>query len=421
MSYEKKEKRIFAGEACEAGKNRKYEEDYSVDENHDVGKKTEFDEAYKDIRLQIYISGSFDPYENLARELYLTEDAEPGVITLYLWQNEKTVVIGRNQNAWRECRTTELARAGGRLARRLSGGGAVYHDIGNLNFTFLAHEADYSVDRQLRVIEAAAGMLGVPAKRSGRNDILADGRKFSGNAFYKHKQRAYHHGTLLVRTNSNEMSRFLRPSRAKLESKGVASVKSRVVNLSELNSKITVENLKKALQSAFQKVYSDCFLTEKAHSGSISSENIENEDVKNSLIPLIYLTDSYFDAERLEKYRMHFADENWIYGRKMKFDISFEKRFDWGEIGIKLKISDAVITEISVDTDAMEWEIAPFLESSLKGCKFSENEMIIAISSEFKNHFPESELDSTSEDWERKLKMSAVVSDICTLIREQNI
>ncbi len=368
-----------AGEACDAGEKEK---------------------------LQIYISKSLDPYENLARELYLMEDAKPGVMTLYLWQNEKTVVIGRNQNAWRECRTAELAHAGGRLARRLSGGGAVYHDIGNLNFTFLVHEADYSVDRQLRVIEAAAGMLGVPVERSGRNDILADGRKFSGNAFYSHKQRAYHHGTLLVDTNSQEMARFLRPSPAKLKAKGVASVRSRVVNLSELNEKITIKELANAMQESFQKVYSEDFLQSSAES-------------PHALIPLEHLTESYFDSLRLEKLYLRFADENWIYGRKMNFDFSFEKRFDWGEVCIHLKISDGFIIETSVDTDAIEWEISPIFSSTLKGCKFSEDAMISAISSAVERKIFESNFDL--EALGMKDRLLQISADICKLIKEQNI
>ena len=206
-------------------------------------------------KLKLYRGQSFDPFFNLAVEEYLLQNTDEGCCTLYLWQNQNTVVIGRNQNAFKECRTTLLENEGGKLARRLSGGGAVFHDLGNLNFTFLVPTADYDLDKQLKVIELACEKLGVKVERSGRNDILADGRKFSGNAFYKNGPRAYHHGTLMVDVDREKMSRYLNPSKAKLSSKGVDSVRSRVVNLKELASDTTIELLSEKLAEAFEEVY----------------------------------------------------------------------------------------------------------------------------------------------------------------------
>ena len=206
-------------------------------------------------KLKLYRGQSFDPFFNLAVEEYLLQNTDEGCCTLYLWQNQNTVVIGRNQNAFKECRTTLLEDEGGKLARRLSGGGAVFHDLGNLNFTFLVPTADYDLDKQLKVIELACEKLGVKVERSGRNDILADGRKFSGNAFYKNGPRAYHHGTLMVDVDREKMGRYLNPSKAKLSSKGVDSVRSRVVNLKELASDTTIELLSEKLAEAFEEVY----------------------------------------------------------------------------------------------------------------------------------------------------------------------
>ena len=132
--------------------------------------------------LHIYQASGSDPFENLAREQVLLEQGPADGVILYLWQNQNTVVIGRNQNAWGECRTTELNRDGGHLARRLSGGGAVYHDMGNLNFTFLVSKKNYDLPRQLQVIVTACRNLGLNAQITGRNDVAIDGRKFSGNS-----------------------------------------------------------------------------------------------------------------------------------------------------------------------------------------------------------------------------------------------
>lgn len=124
-------------------------------------------------------SGQFNPYKNLAVEEYLLLYCEPQECILYLWQNQNTVVIGRNQNAGKNVKLKVLRKMEDIWHVRLSGGGAVYHDLGNLNFTFLVSKENYSIDRQLEVIVKAVQKLGAKAEKSGRNDILIDGKKFS--------------------------------------------------------------------------------------------------------------------------------------------------------------------------------------------------------------------------------------------------
>ena len=192
--------------------------------------------------LYIYQASGSDPFENLAREQVLLEQGPADGVILYLWQNQNTVVIGRNQNAFKECRTSLLEEEGGKLARRLSGGGAVFHDLGNLCFSFISHAKIHNVTRQLSVIADACRSFGIDAEPTGRNDIEADGRKFSGNATADHKGAKLFHGTLLISGNLDRLSGYLTVDPKKIQSKGIASVRSRVCNLTEFSSELTVNS-----------------------------------------------------------------------------------------------------------------------------------------------------------------------------------
>ena len=151
--------------------------------------------------LQILISDQYNPFLNRAVEQYLTEHQEEGVVTMYLWKNQRTVVIGYNQNPYAECNVQLLLDEGGYLMRRGTGGGAVYHDLGNINFSFIADKSEYDVQKQLSVIQEALSSYGLQTEISGRNDLICQGRKFSGNAFGKGVVNNLHHGTLLIKTD----------------------------------------------------------------------------------------------------------------------------------------------------------------------------------------------------------------------------
>ena len=308
-------------------------------------------------KLWIYEGQSYDPHYNLAVEEYLLESVEPGQCVLYLWQNRNTVVIGRNQNPWKECRTTLLEQEGGHLARRLSGGGAVFHDLGNLNFTFLMCLEDYSVPRQMEVIRSAVASLGIPAEVSGRNDILAQGRKFSGNAFYKNGRQAYHHGTLLVAADMEKLGRYLHPSRAKLKAKGVESVRSRVVNLQELNPAVTVDSLKKALQEAFSNVYG---------------------------LPVEALPSAWLDEAAIGQLTQRNRSWQWNYGQKLPFTFECEDRFSWGEVQAQLQIEHGIIQNAKLYSDCLEEDMIPQWEKRLTGCRFEWQSLGAALSREIR-------------------------------------
>lgn len=295
-------------------------------------------------KLSVLISSCTDPYENLAREEFLTFHVEPGECVLYLWQNAHTVVIGRNQNCWKECRVAELEASGGRLARRLSGGGAVYHDLGNLNFTFCMKKEDADVPKQTSVIRRAAASFGLDARLTGRNDVTVGGRKFSGNAFFDSKGCYYHHGTLLLHTDTSLMTKYLRPSAAKLASKGVASVRSRVVNLQELCPDITVGSMKEAMIKAFSEEYGR------------PAESFDRDR---------------FDEAKIRQLTGRFGSWEWKYGRRIPFTNQFIRRFAWGEAELSLKVNGGVVEEAVFATDSMEAEWFDGIGLRLAGCVYN--------------------------------------------------
>ena len=210
-------------------------------------------------KIRILVSDTFDPAFNLATEDYIFRDMNPDEPVLFLWRNEKTVVIGRFQNPWTECHTQKIEEDGITLVRRQSGGGAVYHDLGNTNFTFMSSRATYDKEANSKLIIEALSYFGVTAFTSGRNDILAttsDGdKKISGSAFKETKDRCFHHGTLLIDADLSKLANYLNPHQKKLVSKGITSVRARVINLVEINPTITHETLSEKIIELFQQFH----------------------------------------------------------------------------------------------------------------------------------------------------------------------
>lgn len=293
--------------------------------------------------LSTYQTDNTHPFRNLAVEEYLLHKVKPEECILYLWQNKNTVVIGKNQNSWRECKVEELEKNDGHLVRRLSGGGAVYHDLGNLNFTFLIQKENYDVAKQLQVIVKALETFGVVATVSGRNDITVDGKKFSGNAYYRSGNTCYHHGTLLVNSDLEHMSHYLNVSAEKMSTNGVSSVRARVCNLNEMNPAITITSLSKALITALGEVYDGMpqFLSEKD-----------------------------FDSEMISTLEDKFASWDWRFGRPIHFQNECSKRFSWGEIQLHFTVSGGFITDAKVFSDAMNTELIPLVNDALIGSAY---------------------------------------------------
>lgn len=205
----------------------------------------------------IVIGSSVDPYKNLAIEETLLRSCEDRRI-LYLWQNDRTVVIGRHQDAKAECDLEKMKEDGVLLSKRISGGGAVYHDMGNMNFTFIAPRGVLSVDEDFEIISEAVKAFGIDTCRTGNNDlgVAETGAKFSGSAFYQSgpddKSPCFHHGTILCSCDIEKMVQYLTPSSAKLERHGVQSVRARVTNLG-----LEIKDVKESIIRVFEHRYGE--------------------------------------------------------------------------------------------------------------------------------------------------------------------
>ncbi len=303
------------------------------------------------VNTKIVLSDSFDPWHNLALEEFLFQNVERNQVILYLWQNQNTVVIGRNQNAWKECRCTKLESDGGKLARRLSGGGAVFHDLGNLNFTFIMDRSLYDLHKQLQVILEATKKLGIQAEFTGRNDLTVDGKKFSGNAFYFEQDKAYHHGTVLINVDANKVAAYLQVSKEKMVAKGVDSVQSRITNLCNYLPELTIEKMKETLKLSFQEIY---------------GESPEPILIKNN-------------DHDLKSLYAKYSSWDWLYGKTPQFDVVFETRFPWGGIDLGLTLRNGRITDAKLYSDAMNANLIERIGLSFVDLPLKSESMIYAL------------------------------------------
>ena len=295
------------------------------------------------IKLRVFVSESLDVYHNQAIEKYFLDRIEDDEVILYLWQNDRTIVIGANQDAYGECDIEKLEKDGGHLARRITGGGAVYHDKGNLNFTFITPKALYDLSKQEEVILKALDCLGIKAAKTGRNDLVIDGRKFSGHAYYKGKRSCLHHGTLMLEVDEGRLQDYLRVSLAKLHSKNVASVRSRIINLKSVREDLDLDTLKKALIHSAELIY------------------------ETKAEPY-----TAFDQDELTKLEAQFKDGKWRYGKLYKEGRVVEKRFDFGTVRIVYVMEEDQIKDLSVFTDALDTDLFDGLEKRLIGKRINE-------------------------------------------------
>ena len=306
-------------------------------------------------RIQLIIGNQYNPHLNLAVESSLLDEGDADVVTMFLWKNQQTVVYGYNQNPFTECNVELLLSEGGHAARRRTGGGAVYHDLGNLNFSFVANKKHYDVAKQMRVIQTALGYLGLKTEVSGRNDILFDGRKFSGNAFGIYKDRRLHHGTILIKTDGEKLAKYLKVNPAKLQKHGVKSVSSRIINLSEV-ADITSDSIIPYLSKAFEEVY------------ETKAEVVDFNDLL---------------ADKVLKTRDLFASDEYLFGKWRNFHAKKSAQFAWGLVEIDLQVNEekGVIESVSIASDGLEPDLIDETERILTGAsikkvpEFGQNEV----------------------------------------------
>ena len=307
------------------------------------------------MKLRILKSAVTNPWFNLATEDWIFNTLNPDSHTLFLWRNSETVVIGRSQNPWVECKTDKMAADDVFLARRQSGGGAVFHDLGNTNFTFLSPKADYDQDANFTIIVNALKKLGIDATLSGRNDMQVGDRKISGSAFKHAADRSFHHGTLLVNANMQKLGDYLNPHPLKLKAKGIKSVRARVANLVEFNDAINHETLSDAIIEAFCEYYGETAPVEQLDEASLSQQ------------------------PALNAYYQQMADWDWRFGKTPEFSHHIETRFDWGMMDVHMDVKQAVITEVVIFSDALNIELIDLLKETLTGVKYNKHEIQDAL------------------------------------------
>jgi len=275
------------------------------------------------MKLEFIESPRFNPHENLGVESVLLKTCPEDTLRFYLWQNQHTVVIGKHQHAASEVFLDRLKEDHGTLARRSSGGGAVYHDLGNLNFSFITSTQHFDLQRQMNWIAQALHALGFDAQVNGRNDIEVLGAKVSGNAFAHHHDLHLHHGTLLVNVDTAKLGYYLNVNPKKLKRKNVASVAARIMNLSDVKA-LSIEELKQHLYTSIQ---------EATHTQA-----------------------TWLDFESLDAFEevLFFKQDAWNLGTTTSGQWSFEECFDFGCFKWEIKTNHGVITSSHLYSDSLD-------------------------------------------------------------------
>ncbi len=300
------------------------------------------------------VNKSLNTYYNMAAEEFFLDRCVDDV--LMLWQNKNTIVVGKNQNTLSEINVDYVKEQGIDVVRRLTGGGAMYQDIGNLNFTYIFNNSgewfsDFSrfTDPVIRALKN----IGVPAELSGRNDITVDGKKISGNAQTVRGNRIMHHGTLLLNSDVSVLSKALRPDREKIKSKGIASVSSRVANINDfLSAPLSIDKIIDVIRK------------------SIVQEHPE----------LINYEISESDSRQIEKLALEkYSTWEWNYGYSPKYDFFKKVKCSGGIIECSFQVKNGTITAAKINGDFFGYADVSEIEGALIGIKHNPDEIRRAL------------------------------------------
>lgn len=300
--------------------------------------------------------GIHDPMMNLAIEEYVLRNLDVNESYLLFYINEPSIIIGKNQNTAEEINTEYVEEKGIKVVRRLSGGGAVYHDLGNLNFSFITKddgESFHNFQKFTEPVVKALKKLGINAELSGRNDILAEGKKISGNAMFSTRGRMFSHGTLMFDVNVDDVVASLKVKKDKIESKGIKSVRSRVTNIADfLENPITIEEFKSLI---LKYIFED------------------SEEV-----PEYVLTEEDWNKiHEISKERYQSWD--WNYGKSPKFNLQNSHRFPVGSIDIRLEVNKGRIESCKIYGDFFGVGEVAEIEELLNGVRYEREAIADAL------------------------------------------
>jgi lipoate-protein ligase A len=311
----------------------------------------------------LYINNeNTNPYHNLALEEYLLKNFTQEIFIL--WQNAPSVIVGRNQNTLSEINVDYIKEQNVSVVRRLTGGGAVFHDLGNLNYTFVVNDSEGSVfdfEKHTAPIIEVLQKLSVDARFSGRNDLTIDGKKFSGNAQYRYRGRLLHHGTLLFNSSISDIFSALKVDSSKFEGNGIRSVESRVTNISEhLKKPLTLPEFKQLITAQIKSSHKEFVFYD-----------LTKQDLAN--------------VGKLEKEK--YATWEWNYGRSPEYNFSNRKKFVAGSIEAILSVNSGIICDVRLYGDFFgEYDISE-IENALKGKKHEESAVRQCLSTFDMSHY----------------------------------